>query len=131
MKGGGNGSGLAPAPAAEKERNSRPVDLVHLSRYTLGERALEIELLELFCAQAEACLQRLAAAKAERDWTETAHTLKGSARAIGAWRVGDAAERAESLGGAALAEARAAALGALELAVGEARTYIRTVLQDR
>jgi hypothetical protein len=32
----------------EREGPDRPVDLGHLSRYTLGERALEREILELF-----------------------------------------------------------------------------------
>ena len=33
---------------APRKASSRPVDLVHLSRYTLGDRALEREVLELF-----------------------------------------------------------------------------------
>ena len=38
---------------------SRPVDLVHLSRYTLGDRALEREMLDLFCTQSAVYLERL------------------------------------------------------------------------
>ena len=110
---------------------ARPVDLVHLSRYTLGERALEGEVLGLFCTQAGLCLQQLGAAHSEQAWKEAAHTLKGSARAIGAWRVAAAAERAEALSGAALTEGRAAALDALEVAIGEAKTYIQALLGDR
>ena len=110
---------------------SRPVDLVHLSRYALGERALEGEVLGLFCTQAGLCLERLGTTYSEQEWKEAAHTLKGSARAIGAWRVAGAAERAEALSGAALAESRAAALSALEVAIGEAKTYIKALLGDR
>ena len=49
-------------PHAEEGRktSSRPVDLVHLSRYTLGERALEREVLELFCSQSSIYIERLA-----------------------------------------------------------------------
>ena len=38
----------------------RPIDLVHLSRQSLGDRALEIELLTLFERQAEQIAARLA-----------------------------------------------------------------------
>ena len=41
---------------------SRPVDLVHLSRYTLGERDLEREVLQLFCSQSLIYIERLHAA---------------------------------------------------------------------
>jgi len=50
------------APSGEERKpSSRPVDLVHLSRYTLGERALEREVLELFCIQSLVYLERLRA----------------------------------------------------------------------
>jgi HPt (histidine-containing phosphotransfer) domain-containing protein len=88
-------------------------------------------VLGLFCTQAGLCLQQLGAAHSEQEWKEAAHTLKGSARAIGAWRVAAAAERAEALSGAALTEGRAAALDALEVAIGEAKTYIQALLGDR
>jgi len=38
----------ATPPEAGRESSSRPVDLVHLSRYTLGDRALEREVLSFF-----------------------------------------------------------------------------------
>ena len=43
-----------------------PVDLKHLSRYTLGERALEREILELFCSQSAIYLERLREAPSDR-----------------------------------------------------------------
>lgn len=125
-----NELGLAPAPAGARAAPSRPVDLVHLSRYTLGERALEGEVLALFCTQADLCLERLGAPGGDQEWKEAAHTLKGSARAIGAWRVADTAERAEALS-AVLAEDRAVALHELELAVREVQSYIQALLQVR
>jgi HPt (histidine-containing phosphotransfer) domain-containing protein len=77
-----------PSPAAEL----RPIDLDHLRRATFGDAGLEREVLGMFLTQAA----RLVGALAEKppDAVALAHTLKGSARAIGASRV---AERASSL----------------------------------
>jgi HPt (histidine-containing phosphotransfer) domain-containing protein len=110
---------------------ARPVDLVHLSRYTLGDRALEREVLELFCSQSAIYVERLRAAASDKEWGEAAHSLKGSARAIGAWRTASAAEHAEALAGEALAQARAARLGEIDASLNEARSYIGTLLADR
>jgi len=73
----------------------RPVDLVHLSRQTLGDRDLEREVLTLFERQSITMIQRLKHATTARTWAEAAHTLKGSARGIGAFAVAEAAERVE------------------------------------
>src|SRR3990172_9624133 len=80
-----------------RKASSRPVDLVHLSRYTLGARALEAEVLELFCTQATIYLERLRQAGSDKDWKDAAHSLKGSAAAIGAWRAAEAAQPAHAL----------------------------------
>lgn len=120
-------------PPAEEGRkmSSRPVDLVHLSRYTLGERELEREVLELFCSQSLIYIERLRAARSDKDWKDAAHSLKGSASAIGAWRAAAAAATAEALSGEALSQARALRLREIESTVGEAETYIGTLLEDR
>ena len=65
----------------------RPIDLVHLSRQTLGDRQLEVELLQLFDRQAAQIAARLGAdtGNTDRRWRQDlSHTLKGSARAVGA-----------------------------------------------
>ena len=123
----------AQQSAAEEGRRSafRPVDLVHLSRYTLGERALEREILELFCVQAGICRQRLRAAASDKEWMDAAHSLKGSANAIGAWSVGALAERAETLTGEALLQGRDLQLAEIEAALREAESYIAALLADR
>jgi len=72
------------------------IDLVHLSRQTLGDSVLENELLSLFSRQAEHIVGRLSEPVDDRTRVELAHTLKGSARAVGAFAVADAAERYES-----------------------------------
>jgi HPt (histidine-containing phosphotransfer) domain-containing protein len=110
---------------------SRPVDLVHLSRYTLGERALEREVLQLFCSQSSIYIERLHAARSEQDWKDAAHSLKGSAAAIGAWRAASAAASAEALPKQASSEAKAARLREIETSVREAESYISVLLDDR
>src|SRR5437879_13783748 len=72
----------------------RPIDLVHLARTTLGDRSLEREVLQLFDRQATLLIERMRAA-APGSTLALAHTLKGSARGIGAWRVARAAEAVE------------------------------------
>jgi HPt (histidine-containing phosphotransfer) domain-containing protein len=101
----------------------RPIDLVHLSRQTLGDRALEVEILNLFVVQARALVERLDAAAEPGARGDLAHTLKGSARAIGAFRVAAAAEACEAACAAGEAEWRRA-FGRLARAVGEANGAI-------
>lgn len=74
------------------------LDLVHLSRQTFGDHELERELLSLFEHQAAQFASRLEAPSqaATSVWrAELVHTLKGSARAVGAFRIGHAAEKYE------------------------------------
>jgi HPt (histidine-containing phosphotransfer) domain-containing protein len=74
-----------------------PIDFTHLSRYTLGDKALEQEVLQLFAAEVPVTLGRLCSADTDHAWQEAAHTIKGSARAVGAWKVASLAEKAEQL----------------------------------
>lgn len=109
---------------------SHPVDRLHLSRYTQGERALEREVLELFRTQSALYLERLTAARSEQEWKDAAHSLKGSATAIGAWRAVAAAERAEALSGEALAEGRRPHLDEIQASIDEANAFIAALLAD-
>ena len=72
-------------PVAFDIHASPPIDLVYLARQTLGDRDLEIELLSMFERQAGQIVDQLEnpgqSATFRRD---LAHTLCGSARAIGA-----------------------------------------------
>ncbi|MEZ5818125.1 MAG: Hpt domain-containing protein [Hyphomicrobiaceae bacterium] len=101
-----------------------PVDHAHLARYTMGNRPLELEVLNLFADQAPEYLAQLRVARDEKAWRDAAHTLKGSARAVGAFRVGDLAMRAEALSGSPDPVARAQVIESLEAALEEARAYI-------
>ena len=86
------GATLQDAPCGAR----RPIDLVHLSKYTLGNRSLENELLGLFRSQADVYIARLDEAADETEWKNAAHSLKGSARGLGAWTLADLAEEAEA-----------------------------------
>jgi HPt (histidine-containing phosphotransfer) domain-containing protein len=72
-----------------------PIDIAHLRRMTLGDAALEREVLSMFSAQASRLVKALAALPP--DASALAHTLKGSARAVGAFALGDAAAHLETL----------------------------------
>jgi HPt (histidine-containing phosphotransfer) domain-containing protein len=71
-----------------------PIDADHLQSMTLGDAGLEREVLAMFSAQAAALIGALAGLPV--DTTALAHTLKGSARAIGAFEVADAASALEA-----------------------------------
>lgn len=100
------------------------IDLGHLSRMTLGERSLEREVLELFSRQADVLLPRIVSGSRTHA-AAAAHTLKGSAVGIGAWRVARAAEAVELAGAAELP----AAVETLRAALDEAKATIAGLLR--
>jgi HPt (histidine-containing phosphotransfer) domain-containing protein len=102
-----------------------PIDIVHLRRMTLGDVGLEREVLAMFSAQAVGLVGALATLPS--DARALVHTLKGSARAIGAFGVADAAACLEALiqNGGNPAEA----LAELDDAVWQARDAIDAILQ--
>jgi HPt (histidine-containing phosphotransfer) domain-containing protein len=111
-----------PSPSLVPDQTA--IDMAHLRRMTLGERDLEREVLLLFAEQSRDLAERLAAAPTAA--LALAHTLKGSARAIGAFGVADAAQSLES---ALRAQAGIAdALGELAATVSEARSAIEIIL---
>ena len=114
---------------------ARAIDLVHLARQTLGDCELEAELLGLFERQAGQILRQISAAStgAERGFRrDLAHTLKGSARAVGADRVAAAADEYEALLSSSVTEeAIAAAREVLAGAVEEARAAVNELLQGK
>lgn len=117
----------AMQPEGAPHSFERPIDLVHLARQTLGDRALEREVLDLFVIQARSVLEQLQAAADQRNRMDLAHTLKGSARSVGAWHVATAAEACETLIAASDAswcaslDALAAAIRVAIGAIGELR----------
>jgi HPt (histidine-containing phosphotransfer) domain-containing protein len=102
-----------------------PIDIEHLQRMTLGDASLEREVLAMFSAQAAGLIGKLAALPA--DAAALAHTLKGSARAIGAFAVADAASDLEAVlqqGGNA-----SQALTELKAAIAQARMAVDAILR--
>lgn len=79
-----------PAPTT-----SKPIDFVHLARQTMGEKDLEIEVLQLFTRNARTLLHELSVAN-DIEMKAIAHRLKGSADAVGAFNVSAAAEAVEN-----------------------------------
>lgn len=100
-----------------------PIDFAHLGRMTLGDARLEREVLGMFAAQSDKLVRALAALP--ENGRELAHTLKGSARAIGAFAVAEAATRFEAAlaGGAD----RSQALAELIDAVAQTRAAIDAI----
>jgi HPt (histidine-containing phosphotransfer) domain-containing protein len=101
-----------------------PIDIEHLARMTLGDASLEHEVLAMFSAQAVSLIGAITALPA--DAGALAHTLKGSARAIGAFAVADAAESLEAL--IRNGDDPAQGLSELKDAVAQARTAIDAML---
>jgi HPt (histidine-containing phosphotransfer) domain-containing protein len=102
-----------------------PIDFEHLSRMTLGDAGLEQEVLAMFSAQSGKLIGALAAMPA--DAPALAHTLKGSARAIGAMAVADAAARLEAAIAAGFDPT--SALADLDDAIAQTRAVIDAVLR--
>lgn len=124
-------SSAAVQQSVECERGAEglqvtPVDLKHLRRYTLGDADLEREILGLFFGQLPATISALAAAATPKDWKIAAHTLKGSGRAVGAWRIARIAEQAEHSEGIANPSHVAHTIELLEEAADEARSFIKS-----
>ncbi len=96
---------LSVSPVGTRGRETaggeRPIDLVHLTRQTFGDKRLETELLQLFMRQA-----RQIQAGLDSDCGDDAvsclpaadllHTLIGSARVVGAHRVAALAQGCEA-----------------------------------
>ena len=94
-------------------------DLTHLRRYTGGSEDLEREILGLFCAEVPGYLVALSTARTPKDWHMAAHTLKGSALAVGANRLAQAAASAERAAPAEHANALTQLACAIELLLAE------------
>ena len=73
------------------------IDRAHLARYTFGDIEIEREVLGLFCDQVSQLMVQLGLAHNRTDWCFATHSIKGSARAVGAWQVAGLAEKLEAL----------------------------------
>jgi HPt (histidine-containing phosphotransfer) domain-containing protein len=112
------------ASMPETSAEQRVLDLVHLARQTFGDRDLEREVLALFEAQCRRLLPILAGAAAGRERGDAAHTLKGAARAVGAWRLAALADELETALAADAPEALDGLLARLDRAMRETQAAV-------
>jgi len=105
-----NAGGMGPS-------NGRPIDLVHLARQTMGDKALELEVLQMFARQARESMKELATSEGAAR-AAVAHRLKGSAQSVGADAVARAAAALEDN------PADAISLAGVTAAVVEAENFI-------
>ena len=106
-----------PHELATVPSTNRPLDLVHLARQTGGDRALENEILQLFRQQIGLCASQLRMT-AGRERKLIAHTIKGSARAVGAFGLSRIAAQIED------APSDAKLVAAVEAEVARIRDFI-------
>jgi HPt (histidine-containing phosphotransfer) domain-containing protein len=96
-----NPSRRRPARRPKSETNAVDpaiFDREHLHQYTNGDAGLEAELVTLFLGQFTPVRAQLDAASTAQDWKFAAHSLKGSARSIGAPVIATLAEQLEIMG---------------------------------
>jgi HPt (histidine-containing phosphotransfer) domain-containing protein len=103
------------------------IDRDHLARMTLGDESLEREVLHLFDQQAGMLLDRMTR-EAPKVAVALAHTLVGSARGVGAWKVAEAAEMVECLAGKPGPTTLTAAMNRLSSAIAEAQAAIGDII---
>ena len=80
---------------AERLPRRGPVDLVHLTNQTLGDRGLELEVLRMFDVTARTYFSRIESSTSVDELLRHLHTLKGAAAGIGAVAIRDLAAAAE------------------------------------
>ena len=97
---------------------AKPVDYDHLRAQAAENLDVMREVLALFITHGEQVIAELERASDEKSWKLWTHTLKGSARGIGAFAVADAAADAERH---LLDKSK---LEPLKAVFAEARTYI-------
>lgn len=107
--------------ACRKAGMAKPVDLVHLSTLTMGDRDLEQQVLSIFLSQSEIYLKSWKLARDHDGRKRAAHSLKGASRGIGAWDLAELAGEAEAPAFADIA--------AVEAEVARVNAYIRSLVE--
>ncbi len=74
-----------------------PIDYAFLDRYTGGDNQIRQDVLRIFRSQARLWLAEFDPALPDVSWYALSHSLKGSARGIGAFALADLAETAEAM----------------------------------
>ena len=94
------------------------VDFQYLETFAAGDSTVVRDVLGLFCEQATVWSAGLALP--DDGWRDLVHTIKGTARGIGAHRLGDLAEQAEREGPAMAPDV----LAELQAAAAEVEAYL-------
>lgn len=106
-----------------------PIDLGHLSRYTVNDPEVTRDVLKIFHDQGDGWLSGLAEAADIEAWRDTAHAMKGAARGVGAHELALLAEEAEDLPSLEASE-RAELFVRVEQALTRAKRYAAQLLED-
>lgn len=73
------------------------IDFEHLAQYVGDDAALTKEIFGLFKNQVDIWAKQLRSDADDEIWAGVTHSLKGSAKAVGAVKLAEACERAEAL----------------------------------
>jgi HPt (histidine-containing phosphotransfer) domain-containing protein len=93
------------------------VDFGYLEGFMAGDKAVVMEVLDLFRQQAATWFIRLD--PNDPNWRDVVHTIKGAARGVGANALGDICATAEAEGASGLPAVRAA----LDAAIADMAAY--------
>ena len=110
-------------------KQHRPIDMVHLSKQTLGDHGLECEVLRLYEQMIQVYYERLEASTTQADVLAHLHTIKGASAGVGAWGIAELAKAAEDelRSGAPVNPER---IADLEIAVTEVCAFITDILEN-
>jgi HPt (histidine-containing phosphotransfer) domain-containing protein len=100
------------------------VDFAYLEAYAGGDQPVVDEVLALFREQAALWARLLDPAAGDGVWRDAVHTLKGSARGIGAGALAEACAAAESGADGAGAAALNAVRDALDVVLADIAAYL-------
>ncbi len=75
--------------------SKKKIDMAHFDRMTMGDSSLQAEVLGLFREQGDIWKRLLDPSNSTPDFMVGAHTIKGSARGIGAWELAEICGAAE------------------------------------
>ena len=103
-------------------------DRDHFAMMTAADAELQAEIVAIFRVQAQLWERLLIPDAPTSVWADAAHTVKGTAKGLGLWRLAEACEQAETLGRAGAVEGAMvkAALMRVRQALGEALSALET-----
>jgi hypothetical protein len=116
------------APAEADRLRQRPIDLVHLAKQTLGDSALECEVLRMFDQFATGTFARIEQSTSSDELLSHLSSLRGAAAGVGAWAIADLAETAEAeIAGGTVNPER---IDDIEMALNETGAFIAELLEN-